>query len=66
MESTTMKTYAIEQYAIVKSAPDYEVIVGGLYEMFDYVPCRRIIETNGATCAFLTISVIGADIIEGE
>jgi hypothetical protein len=42
----------------------YEVVVGGAYALTDYVPCRRVIDTNGPICAFLAASVLGVELQE--
>lgn len=57
-------TYRIEVGTIVADNHEYEVVEAGNYALYDYVPCRRIIDTNGAICAFLCGSVLGL-FIEG-
>lgn len=46
---------------IVSANAAYEVVTSGSYELLDFVPCRRIIDTNGAICAFLAASVLGIE-----
>jgi hypothetical protein len=48
----------------VIGAPPYEVAVAGTYHMLDLAPCRRVIETNGPTCAFLAATIVGIDPME--
>ena len=57
-------TYRIEVGTIVAENHEYEVVEAGDYALHDYVPCRRIIDTNGPICAFLCGSVLGL-FIEG-
>jgi hypothetical protein len=59
-------TYSIASGDIVLANPAYEVVEAGEYELVDFVPCRRIIDTNGAICAFLAASVLGIEIVEPE
>ena len=52
---------AIAEGTAVAANPNYEVCVSGDYALNDYVPCRRIIDTNGPICAFLAASVLGIE-----
>lgn len=54
--------FLIEPGAVVRANSSYEVVQGGQYEAHDFVPCRRLIDTNGPICAFLAEQVVG----EGE
>ena len=54
----------IEAGTIVAENHDYEVVTAGDYALYDFVPCRRIIDDNGPICAFLCGSVLGL-FIEG-
>lgn len=54
-------TYAITAGAVVLANAAYEVVASGNYQLLDFVPCRRIIDTNGPICAFLAASVLGLD-----
>lgn len=54
-------TYSIAAGAIVLANAAYEVVIAGTYGLLDFVPCRRIIDTNGPVCAFLAASVLGLD-----
>jgi hypothetical protein len=56
--------YVIAQGVLVAENASYEVAVSGSYELLDFVPCRRLIDTNGPICAFLAMSVLGID--EGD
>jgi hypothetical protein len=56
--------YQIDTGAVVAHNVDYEVVVHGEYEPAELVPCRRRVETNGPTCAFLAASVLGIEIEE--
>jgi hypothetical protein len=53
--------HRFEAGQIVVANHNYEVIASGDYDDYDLVPCRRIVDTNGATCAFLAISVLGIE-----
>jgi hypothetical protein len=59
-----MMAYAIAAGDIVVANTAYEVVVGGTFELLDFVSCRRVIDTNGPICAFLAASVLGLD--EGD
>ena len=39
--------YVIAQGVLVAENASYEVAVSGSYELLDFVPCRRLIDTNG-------------------
>jgi hypothetical protein len=56
--------YVIAAGDPVVANPTYEVVVGGSFELLDFVECRRVIDTNGPICAFLAMSVLGID--EGD
>lgn len=58
--------HAINQGDLVLANVDYEVSVGGDYELLDLVPCRRVIDTNGPICAFLCASVLGIESTDME
>lgn len=53
--------YSIVAGATVAANMAYEVVTSGSYELLDFVPCRRIIDTNGPICAFLAASVLGIE-----
>ena len=53
--------YSILAGTIVAENPSYEVVTSGSYELLDFVPCRRTIDTNGPICAFLAVSVLGIE-----
>lgn len=54
-----MQAHRIEAAAVVAANPAYEVVEAGDYAAWDYVPCRRIIDTNGPICAFFAFAVLG-------
>lgn len=56
----------IEAGVVVAANAAYEVVVGGTYALDDFVPCRRVIDTNGPICAFLAASVLGVELEEIE
>lgn len=53
--------YSIAAGDLVIANTAYEVVISGAYGLLDFVPCRRIIDTNGPVCAFLAASVLGLD-----
>ena len=55
-------TRVLQAGDVVARNQEYQVVVGGEYELTQLVPCRRLIETNEPTCAFLCEAVVGADL----
>lgn len=54
--------FQINKGDIVVSSPEYEVVVGGSYELLDYVLCKVICyDCEEATCMFLAGTVIGME-----
>lgn len=59
-------SHEITAGAVVLANAAYEVVTSGTYGLLDFVPCRRIIDTNGPICAFLAASVLGLDTEEPQ
>lgn len=59
-----MAEYTFASGDEVKGNPDYIVVQGGTFQSFDFVLCRRKIDTNGPNCMFLAFIVAGE--AEGE
>lgn len=56
-----MATITVERFDLVEGAPGYQVAEAGTYDLLEFVPCRRVIDTNGPICAFLGATVAGID-----
>lgn len=56
-----MAEYTFASGDEVKGNHDYIVVQGGTFQPFDFVLCRRKIDTNGPNCMFLAVAVAGEE-----
>jgi hypothetical protein len=54
--------FTVNKGDIVVGSPSYEVVVGGVFEVLDFVLCKVICyDCEEATCMFLAGTVVGME-----